>query len=134
MSEGNITGKPKIRAPRVNHETKEFWDATGKGVLMVKKCNDCGENHFYPRTLCPFCFSDNTEYLECSGNGVIYSYSPTRRGDAPWAIAYVTLDEGPTMMTNLVDCDFDKLAIGQKVKVSFADTGEGTAVPFFTPA
>ena len=127
-----IKQKPKVRAPRVNSETQAFWDATAQGKLLVKRCNACGENHFYPRTFCPFCFSDDTEYLECSGLGVIYSYSVTRRGE-PYAIAYVTLDEGPTMMTNLIDCDLEALAIGQQVKVNFVDTGEGTALPFFTP-
>jgi uncharacterized protein len=133
MSEQQADSKPKVRAPRVNHETKVFWDATAEGKLLVKKCNGCGENHYYPRTLCPFCFCDDTEYLECSGRGVIYSYSVTRRTKEPWAIAYVTLEEGPTMMTNLIDCDFDELSIGQAVEVAFVDTGENTALPFFRP-
>ena len=30
-----------------------------------------------------------------------------RRAPVPYAIAYVTLAEGPTMMTNIVDCDLD---------------------------
>ncbi len=124
----------KVRAPRVNDETKGFWAATADGKLFVRHCNSCDENHFYPRTFCPFCFSDDTEYLETSGRGTIYSYSVTRRTKEPWAIAYVTLEEGPTMMTNLIDCDFDQIAIGQPVKVAFIDTGEGTAVPFFAPA
>ena len=127
-----LRDRPRVRALRVNPETQEFWDATTEGKLLVKKCNVCGETHFYPRTFCPFCFSDDTEYLQCSGRGVVYSYSVTRRGE-PYAIAYVTLDEGPTMLTNLIDCDFDALSIGQQVAVNFVDTGEGTAVPFFTP-
>lgn len=126
------SAKIKVRAPRVNPETQEFWDATAEGKLLIKKCNTCNENHFYPRTLCPFCFSDDTEYLECSGRGIIYSYSVTRRGE-PYAIAYVTLEEGPTLMSNLIDCDFDAVFIGQQVKVNFVDTGEGIAVPFFSP-
>lgn len=134
MSDQQQTSKLKVRAPRVNDETRPFWDATAQGKLLVKKCNDCGENHFYPRTFCPFCFSDNTEFLECSGRGVIYSYSVTRRTKEPWAIAYVSLEEGPTMMTNIIDCDFDKLSIGQPVEVAFVDTGENTALPFFRPA
>ena len=135
MSGLNGMNRPsKVRAPRVNDETKDFWAATGEGKLLVKHCNSCGENHFYPRTFCPFCFSDDTEYLETAGRGTIYTYSVMRRTKEPWAIAYVTLDEGPTMMTNLIDCDFDKLEIGQAVKVAFIDTGEGTAVPFFAPA
>lgn len=132
MSEQKVS-KPKVKAPRVNPETSTFWEATAEGKLLVKKCNACGEKHFYPRSLCPFCFSDDTEYMACSGRGVIYSYSVTRRTSEPWAIAYVTLEEGPTMMTNLIDCDFDQLSIGQPVEVAFVDTGEGSAIPFFRP-
>jgi uncharacterized OB-fold protein len=124
--------RAKIRAPRINDESRPFWEATTRGELLVKHCTACGENHYFPRTFCPFCFSDATEWLKCSGRGSIYTYSVSRRGE-PYAIAYVTLDEGPTMLTNLIDCDFDKLAVGQAVKVKFVDTGEGSALPFFVP-
>jgi uncharacterized OB-fold protein len=56
-----------------------------------------------------------------------------RRAAQPYAIAYVTLEEGPTMMTNLVDCDFDRLAIGQEVTVTFKATDGGPPVPCFRP-
>jgi len=125
--------KAKVRAPKINFETKAFWDATAQGKLNVGKCDDCGEHYYYPRPLCPFCFSDKTRLAECSGNGVIYTYSVTM-GKEPYTIAYVTLAEGPTILTNIVECDFAKLAIGQKVKVVFYDTGEGSAVPMFTVA
>ena len=95
----------KISAPAVNLETQPFWDATAEGKLLYKKCTACGEPHFYPRTHCPFCFSDKTEWVEASGQGTIYTYSVMRRAAIPYAIAYVTLAEGPTMMTNIVDCD-----------------------------
>ena len=55
---------------------------------------------------------------EASGNGTIYTYSVMRRAPMPYAIAYVTLDEGPTMMTNIVDCDLDEIRIGQAVSLS----------------
>ncbi len=121
-------------APAINVETQHFWDAAADGKLLVKKCNDCGENHYYPRTICPHCFSDKTEWLETSGKGKIYSYSVMRRSPVPYAIAYVTLEEGVTIMTNLVECDFDALAIGQDVKVAFRKTAEGHSLPVFTPA
>ena len=91
---------------------------------------DC---HHYPRPICPFCFSDDTEWIESRGTGTIYSFSVTRLSP-PYAIAYVTLDEGPTMMTNIVDCDFEGLAIGQRVSVVFVPTDGGPAVPMFRPA
>ncbi len=69
-----------------------------------------------------------------SGRGTIYSYSVMRRAPVPYAIAYVTLEEGVTMMTNIVDCDFDALRIGQPVRVVFKPTDGGPPVPMFTPA
>jgi hypothetical protein len=124
----------KIPAPAINPETKPFWDAAGKGQLLVKKCLACGELHFYPRTICPFCHSDRTEWLAASGQGTIYSYSVMRRAPEPFAIAYVTLAEGPKMLTNLVDCSFDDLKIGKAVKLVWRPTENGAPVPMFTLA
>ncbi|MEM7016706.1 MAG: OB-fold domain-containing protein, partial [Pseudomonadota bacterium] len=85
-----------------------------------------------PRTMCPFCHSTDTVWRESTGKGVIYSWTVMRRVPEPYAVAYVTLDEGVTLLTNLIDCDFDSLSVGQAVQVKFVDTGEGRAVPFFT--
>ncbi len=123
----------KIPAPAVNVETQAFWDATVQGKLMIKKCTACGEPHFYPRNLCPFCFSDKTEWVEASGNATIYTYSVMRRAPVPYAIAYVTLAEGPTIMTNIVDCDLDAIKIGQAVRLVFRPSEGGPPVPMFAP-
>ena len=68
------------------------------------------------------------EWRAASGKGTIYTYSVMRRAKEPYAIAYVTLAEGPTMMTNIVDCDFDALRVGQPVNVVFKDTENGPPV------
>ena len=121
-------------APVPNPETKPFWEAAAEGRLLLKRCQSCGEVHYYPRAYCPFCGSGETEWQPASGGGTIYSYSVMRRADVPYAIAYVTLDEGVTMMTNLVDCDFNTLRIGQRVRLVFTPTDGGPPVPTFTPA
>ena len=100
----------------------------------MKFCRACGEGHHYPRALCPHCFSDQTEWRQASGKGVIYSFSVMRRAPVPYAIAYVTLEEGPTMMTNIVDCDLDAIRIGQRVTVVFKPSDGGPPVPMFKPA
>jgi len=123
-----------IPAPPMNPEVQPFFDAAKQGKLLVKRCAACGEFHHYPRAICPFCGSDRTEWKEASGRGVIYSWSVLRRANPPYALAYVTLAEGPTMMTNIVDCDLDKIRIGQNVKVVFKPTDGGPPVPTFTPA
>jgi hypothetical protein len=132
MAEGQQVRK--IPAPQPNLETQPYWDGAAAGKLLVKKCHACGELHFYPRANCPFCFSGDTTWQEVSGDGVIYTYSVMRRGaPVPYAIAYVTLAEGPTMMTNIVDCDLDSIKIGQKVQVVFKPSEGGPPVPCFAP-
>jgi hypothetical protein len=100
----------------------------------VKACTACRRAHHYPRPICPFCGSNRTEWKDSAGRGVIYSYSVMRRATPPYVLAYVTLDEGPTMMTNLVDCDFDALRIGQPVRVVWTPTDGGPAGPHVHPA
>ena len=78
--------------------------------------------------------ASRARWITSSGRGTIYSYSVMRRVPVPYAIAYVTLEEGVTMMTNIVDCDLDAIRIGQRVKVVFKPTDGGPPVPMFTPA
>jgi hypothetical protein len=124
----------KITAPTPFPETMPYWEAAAREKLLLKQCASCGEYHFYPRALCPFCFSDRTDWREASGRGTIYAFSVTRRAEIPYAIAYVTLAEGPSMLTNIVDCDLDAIRIGQTVKVVFKPSESGQLVPMFTPA
>jgi len=123
----------KISAPRVLPESLPFWQAADKGRYLIKKCNSCGQVHHYPRDICPFCLSADTAWQDSPGTGVVYSFSTMGKDDAAYTMAYVTLDEGITVMTNLVDCDPQKVNIGQKVRVIFQPTEGGHAVPMFTP-
>jgi uncharacterized OB-fold protein len=122
----------KIPFSAGNPENQPFWNAAAEGKFIVRKCNACGRVHWYPRAICPFCFSDKTEWLTATGKGKIYSFSVMRRAPEPYAIAYVTLEEGTTMLTNIVDCDFDALIIGQPVKLVFKQSEGAFPVPMFT--
>ena len=134
MAQGQAAaGERKITPPPVNVETQAFWDAASQGKLLIKKCTACGEVHFYPRNICPICFSDKTEWQETSGRGTIYTYSVMRRAPVPYAIAYVELAEGPRIMTNIVDCDLNAIKIGQAVRLVFKPSEGGQQVPMFAP-
>lgn len=119
--------------PIVNSETKPYWDGCKEGVLYLKKCNACGETHYYPRAVCPECLSSDTAWYPARGYGRIYSFSIMRRAEPPYAIAYVTLDEGVTMMTHIVDCAFEDVVIGLRVALAFRATEGAHAVPVFRP-
>jgi uncharacterized OB-fold protein len=122
-----------ITAPLPFPETEPYWEAARRGKLLLKHCAACDAYHFYPRVLCPFCFSAHTEWRGAAGTGTIYSFSIMRRADVPYAIAYVTLSEGPTMMSNIVDADLDRIRIGQPVRLVFRPAENGQPVPMFTP-
>jgi len=125
--------------PTPTVETAEYWSATAEGRLLLKRCDACGTVIWYPRGICPDCHSTETSWFEASGQGEIYSWTVSRRGDGPWkeaapyVIAYVQLDEGPRVMTNIVDADIEALAIGQRVTAVWDDTGQGNALLRFRP-
>lgn len=104
------------------------------GALQLGLCNICGATHYYPRRVCPFCFSADVGRTDATGNGRVYSYSYSSRGpNGPNILAYVTLDEGITMLTNLVDVDPADVTIDMRVTVDFRPLGQ-TVVPLFRPA
>lgn len=121
-------------APGTNIENQPFWDGAADSKLLLKRCTSCSEFHFYPRAICPHCFSADTQWHESKGEGSIYSFSVMRRVPQPYAIAYVKLDEGVTIMTNIIDVDLDSLAIGQRVKVTFRPSDGEITIPVFVPA
>ena len=125
--------------PEPTPETKHFWDGCKEGELRLQRCTSCKETYFPPRPFCPQCSSRDVEVYKASGKGVLWSYVINQRprpdmGTDPYAIAVVKLAEGPTMMTNIVDCDPAALKIGQAVKLVFKPSDKGYPVPMFTPS
>lgn len=121
----------KISAPLVQADTLPYWQAADEGRLLVKRCTSCGEHHHYPRDICPFCGSEATEWQAAAGLGRVYSFSTMGEGEVAYTLAYVTLDEGPTMLTNLVGPG--PYACNQRVRVQFLPSAGGHAVPVFEP-
>ena len=114
-------------------ETTPFCQAAESNQLLLKTCKRCKKPHWYPRVVCPLCGSDQTEWIQASGTGIIYSFSLMERADPPCLLAWVTLDEGPVITTNIVDCDLTRVNIGDRVRVTFRATPEGRRMPFFVP-
>jgi uncharacterized OB-fold protein len=133
MSDDFLSKQRSIPAPQPNPETQAFWSAAEEGRFLIKACRACGRAHWYPRAVCPFCASEDTEWRAGSGFGTIYAFSPMRQAPEPYILAYVTLEEGPAMLTNLVGCQPEALHIGQRVAVKFLPTDDGPPVPVFTP-
>ena len=125
-------------------DTEPFWEATKQHELRYQTCNKCGEIIFYARRHCPNCGSDDTSWNTSSGEGTLYTYSvimqsrhPAFADLGPYALAYVDLDEGFRIMTNIVGVDnpVTGITIGMRVKVRWEDQGDGeVSLPMFEPA
>jgi len=127
--------------PTPDDYTRTWWDASADGRLLVVRCSECGEAHYYPRPFCPRCGSDEVTWEEVSGSATLYTWSVVHRNDlppfneqVPYVAAVVDLAEGPRMMTNVVGCDPTELRIGMSLQVEFRDLGEGMHIPVFRPA
>jgi len=121
-----------LPSPGIGPDNEAFVAAAKEGRLVLRGCDDCGQTHWYPRAVCPHCMSANTRWKPASGRGTVYSHSTMQRVDPPYTLAYVTLDEGPTMLTNLVG--EGPYRIGMPVQVQFVASEDGTPVPVFTKA
>ena len=127
--------------PTINPDNRRYWEGTAEGRIDLPRCNACGLVIWYPRSICPDCQSTDLVWETMSGKGKVYSFSITRGGvgrswreHTPFVLAYVELDEGPRMMTNIVGCDVGEVEIDMAVTAVFDDTGEGNAIVRFTPA
>lgn len=118
-----------------------FWEGTRQHELRIQRCSDCRKAIFFPKKFCPHCLSRNVAWERANGRGTIYSFTVVRNNppspfmrDVPFVIAIVTLDEGVRMMTNIVQCDPEKLRCDQPVEVVFDDDRSAEiSIPMFRP-
>ncbi len=126
--------------PQPTPETEDFWAGCRAGELRLNRCTACGKAHFPPRIACPHCGSRDVKSSRASGEGRLYSYVINQRpgpgmGDAPHSIAVVELDEGPRMMTNIVNCPQtpEALQLDMRVRVVFERQTDQISLPLFEP-
>lgn len=124
-------------------EAKPYWDGLRMGKLMLPKCGDCGTAFFYPRILCPHCHSRNVGWIQASGKGKLYSFeiayrtfNPAFKVEAPFILAMVELEEGPRMMSNLINIEPDPGVVkcDMPVEVVFEKQTDEVTLALFQPA
>lgn len=134
---------PPRPLPTPQPEWDYYWEKARQHELWLMRCKDCTEAYFYPRPICPKCFSRNTEWFQSSGRGTLYAFSIVHRGPtpafapyAPYIVAYVELEGGVRLPTNLVDVEPDpeKVKIGMPLEVTFEEASDTITLPKFRPA
>jgi uncharacterized protein len=127
--------------PHVDEESRPFWEALQRHELYIQKCRDCGDLRYHPRSLCTNCLSSRTEWVRSKGAGKIYTFTVTNQNQAagfreslPYVMAWVDLDEGVKMLTNIVDCPPQEVKIGMPVEAVFEDVTPEVTLVKFRPA
>ncbi len=126
--------------PVITPETQHFWEGTRTGELRLQKCAACAQVYFPPRPFCPQCASSNVAVFRASGRASLYSYvihhRPAPGFVPPYSIAVVQLEEGPRMMTNIVEVEQTPAALqlDMQLEVVFQRINEEISLPLFRPA
>ena len=135
-----MADRSKLPVPRPTPETQHFWDGTKAGELLLQQCNDCSHVYFPPRPFCPKCGHREVSVVKASGKATLYSYVINHRPhpafDGPYSIATVELEEGPRMMTNIVDVEQtpEALQLDMALEVKFEPLNDDITLPYFKPA
>ncbi|UOA16957.1 Zn-ribbon domain-containing OB-fold protein [Sulfitobacter dubius] len=126
----------KVPGPTIIPLTAPFWEAAAEGRLLIQRCGGCGGAAFYPRELCPYCWSDALRWEEARGVGRLKSFSiihkpghPGWFAVAPYSVGLVELAEGPTLLSHLLS---EALEVGMALQLAPTSIG-GRVLPCFRP-
>ena len=126
--------------PIPDADSKPFWEGCREHKLRFQKCPSCGEVRWPPSILCPQCHERDTEWIEASGKGVLYTFTvyhqvfhPAFKGKTPYVVAIVELEEGPMIFSNIVGASPDSLACDMPLEVVWDDVTEDCSLPKFQP-
>ena len=124
--------------PPADETTAPFFEGAREGRLCLQRCEQC-DTWMYPyRRRCQACGSTDVAWRDSAGTGTLYAhalqhrvYHPRHQGRTPLILAWVDLDEGVRVPTNLVDAEAAELRVGQRVEVTFETFPDGGVVPVF---
>ena len=126
--------------PKPTAWSQPFWDGAKEGKLLLKRCKVCGHIDHPPYLFCTECSSEESEWIQASGKGKLYAYAVNTYGvpfpfmeDLPYVLAMIDLQEGPRMISNVVQCDHNELKNGMELEVVFEAASSEISLPKWRP-
>jgi len=109
---------------------QRYFGALAEGRFEIPRCLSCGRHHFYPRVCCPHCGSQDLQWVAPTGHGTVYSVTIVRRAEGDYTVVLVDLEEGPRLMSRVVDMPVEQVRIGLAVRARIDSTQEGPLLVF----
>ena len=126
--------------PTPSKESQPYWDSVRDHALRLQKCAGCGAFRFPPSPLCPECWGKAFAWEPVSGRGKVYTFCTYRRlyhpgfaDDLPYVVAVIALEEGPRLVSNVIDCRPEDLRCDMPVEIVYRDATDTIALPLFRP-
>jgi uncharacterized protein len=124
--------------PVIDDLNRPFWEAAREGYLAMQACDACGHVRYPVSHVCPECLDERYEWRRLSGRGTVWSsivfhqiYNEAFRGDVPYNVSLIQLEEGPRMMSNVVGAAPSEVAVGDAVRVVFDPVTDAISIPRF---
>lgn len=122
--------------PQGGSLVQKWIDGCLLGELRLQHCSRCSGFQFYPRILCAACLGRQLDWVPASGRGRVRSFTVVRRAitpayEAPYVVALIELEEGPTLMSHVVDCAPEAVRVGARVCAAFETWSETVSLPVF---
>ena len=115
-----------------------FWQAARRHVLVVQKCDNCGDVRFPPLEICSTCWSTEQTWQEIEPTGTVWSFvvyhralAPSMKDDVPYVIGRVKTDAGP-MFTVRLDVPREDARVGMPVEATWEDVDDEVTLLRFT--
>jgi uncharacterized OB-fold protein len=127
--------------PTPTPDSQPYWDGLNEHRLRLQRCADCGKVRHYPRPVCDACWSMNVDWIDASGRGTVhswtithYAFHPGFKGDLPYLLLTVDLEEGVRMNAQARGIDPATVRVGMPVRVDYETVKDGLTLPVFVPA
>lgn len=122
--------------PETDCDAAAFWQAAARSQLLVQRCDACGHHQHYARPFCTACRGRSLQMVRCTGRGLLHSFTVVHRAPfedlpAPYVVALIKLEEGPMLLSHVVDADLGTLRCDMPVHVDFQPLREGIVLPVF---
>lgn len=123
----------------VRHEALPYWEGLKRSELWIQQCKECKKYNFYPRDYCPHDMGE-LEFVRASGKGKVLTFTivvkaanPVSPDRSPYVMALIQLDEGPVMLSHVIDVEPSKVEFDQRVEIVYEKVPEDMVLPLFKP-
>ena len=127
-----------IPLPVPSEVSRPYWQGCRDGELLFQRCSDCGGATHTPAMICSHCLSRALVWEASKGAGTVSSWTMVHRPQTPafvvpYAAVIVDVDEGFSMLSNVIGCRPADVRTGMRVQVEFHPKTDEITLPYFRP-